>query len=145
MKILLFPGSFDPFTRGHAALVRRALTLSERVVIAIGTNTAKKGCFSTDERIAAISAVFENEPRVSVIAYEGLTTDLAQEIGAEAILRGVRSVKDFEYERDIADVNRQIAGIETIILFAEPQYAAISSSVVRELLHYGHDVSALLP
>lgn len=145
MKTLLFPGSFDPFTRGHADIVRRALALADHIVIAVGVNADKHGHAATDERTAAIEHLFRDEPRVSTVAYHGLTTRLAQEIGADAILRGVRSVKDFEYERDMADVNRQLTGIETVLLFASPQYAAISSSVVRELKHYGEDVSQFLP
>ncbi len=145
MNRILFPGSFDPFTRGHAALVRRALNLADEVIIGIGVNVDKPGFYAAGERRARIEEVFRDEPRVSVGIYSGLTTDFAAAVGASAILRGVRSVKDFEAERDMADVNRRLTGIETIILISEPQYAAVSSSIVRELLRYGADVSRFLP
>lgn len=145
MNRILFPGSFDPFTRGHAALVRRALKLAGEVVIGIGVNVDKPGFYAAEERRARIEEVFRDEPRVSVGIYSGLTTDFAAAVGASVILRGIRSVKDFEAERDMADVNRRLTGIETIILISEPQYAAVSSSIVRELLRYGADVSRFLP
>ncbi len=142
---LLFPGSFDPFTIGHKDIVDRALALTDEIVIAIGVHPDKHGLFSVEERIEQIQRVYAHEPRVSVTSYEGLTTDFARQIGATALLRSVRSMKDFEYERDMADINHQLTGIETVLLLARPQYAAISSSLVRELLHYKKDISTLLP
>lgn len=142
---VLFPGSFSPFTRGHASLVERALKLFDNVVIAIGYNAAKPGSVPMEERIAAIETLYETEPRVRVIAYSGLTVDACRAEGAGWMLRGVRSVTDFEYERNLADVNRMISGIDTVILFTLPELAAVSSSVVRELEANGHDVSAFLP
>lgn len=145
MRTAIFPGTFDPFTIGHDALVRRALNLVDELYIAIGINTEKRTMLTLDERIARIKALYENEPRVHVVSYEGLTTDFAQSIGAQLIIRGVRNTIDFEYERNIADVNRMLTGIETVLLISEPEYAAISSSVVRELAHFGKDVSKYLP
>ena len=139
-RIGIFPGTFDPFTIGHDALVRRALNIVDELYIAIGTNTAKQTMLTLDERMERIAALYEGEPRIHVVSYEGLTTDFAGSIGAQFIIRGVRSTIDFEYERNIADVNRMLTGIDTLLLISEPQYAAISSSVVRELVHFGKDV-----
>ena len=141
----LFPGSFDPFTLGHKSIVDRTLQFVEEVVIAIGVNAGKKSMFSLEERMAQIQKVYADEPRVKVASYEGLTTDFAESIGATAMVRGVRTAQDFEFERMLADVNRKLTGIETILLITEPQYSAISSSVVRELLSYGKDVKDFLP
>lgn len=141
----LFPGSFDPFTLGHKSIVDRILPLADEVVIAIGVNAGKKSMFSLEERMAQIQKVYASEPRVKVTSYEGLTTDFAESIGATVMVRGVRTAQDFEFERTLADVNRQLTGIETILLITEPQYSAISSSVVRELLSYGKDVKDFLP
>lgn len=144
-KTALFPGTFDPFTRGHYSVVERALSLFDEVIIAIGVNALKKPMFTADERVAMLQQLYADEPRVRVVAYSGLTVDLAQEYGARFMLRGVRSVVDFEYEKSIADVNRDISGVETVLMFTQPQYAHISSSVVRELLSYGRNVEAYLP
>lgn len=144
-RIALFPGTFDPFTLGHQSLVERVLTCVDEVVIAIGINEKKRTYYTLEQRVEAIRKLYADEPRVKVITYSGLTVDAAQQEGASFILRGVRSVIDFEYEKSIADVNRQLTGIETLLLFTEPAYAHISSSVVRELLHFGKDVSAFLP
>ena len=144
-RIALFPGTFDPFTLGHQSLVKRVLTCADAVVIAIGINEKKQTYYTLEQRVSAIRALYAEEPRVKVITYSGLTVDVAQQEQASFILRGVRPVIDFEYEKAIADVNRQLTGIETLLLFTEPAYAHISSSVVRELLHFGKDVSAFLP
>ena len=145
MSTILFPGSFDPFTIGHQSLVERALSIGDKVIIAIGINENKKCCFSLEERINTIKSLYEGDSRVEVVAYNNLTTDFAKECNASYILRGIRSIIDFEYEKNIADVNRSISGIETIFLLSKPEYAHISSSVVRELLHFGKDVSNFLP
>ncbi|MBQ8364254.1 MAG: pantetheine-phosphate adenylyltransferase [Bacteroidaceae bacterium] len=145
MKTALFAGSFNPYTRGHHAIVQRALAIFDRVVVAIGCNMGKEGAVDTAERRKAIEKVYADEPRVQVAVYSGLTMDYARSIGATALLRGVRSVKDFEYERDLADVNMRMGGIETVILMSSPENAAISSSLVRELMAYGKDVKDLLP
>ena len=126
-------------------MVSRALSMFDEVVIAIGVNALKRPMFTVEERIAMLESLFANEPRVKVMSYSGLTVDVARECGAQFMLRGVRSVIDFEYERSIADVNREISGLETVMLFTEPMYAHISSSVVRELLSYGRDVSSFVP
>ena len=144
-KTAIFPGTFDPFTRGHYSVVERALNLFDEVVIAIGVNALKKPLFTADERVEMLRRLYADEPRVRVVVYSGLTVDLARECNARYILRGVRSIIDFEYEKSIADVNREISGLETILLFTEPQYAHISSSVVRELMSYGRNVEAFLP
>lgn len=141
-RIALFAGSFRPFTKGHADIVARGLELFDRIIIGIGINSAKP---RTADDIDAIKALYRGNPRVSVDTYTCLTVDFARSCGAKFLLRGVRSTKDFEYERDLADINRQLSGLETVILFSRPEYAAISSSVVRELQAYGHDVSQLLP
>lgn len=144
-KIALFAGSFNPYTRGHHAIVQRALVIFDKVVVAVGCNIGKESAATAEERRAAIEKVYEHEPRVEAVVYTGLTVDYAQSIGAAALLRGVRSMKDFEYERDMADVNMRLGGIETVILISAPEYAALSSSVVRELIAYGKDVKDLLP
>jgi pantetheine-phosphate adenylyltransferase len=145
MKRAIFPGSFDPFTLGHHSIVMRTLAFMDEVIIGIGFNESKKGLLTLEKRIEGIRKVYADEPRVKVLAYSGLTVDFAREHEAEVIVRGIRSVKDFEYEEGIADINRKLSGIETVFLFTEPEYSAISSSVVRELLHYGKDVSMFLP
>ena len=141
----LFAGTFDPYTVGHHRIVQRALPLFARVVVAVGRNAGKQAMLSIEERVQAISRLYAQETRVEVVAYDGLTVDFAKSIGADCLLRGVRSVKDFEYERELADINRQISGLETLLLISEPQYSAISSSLVRELMHYGKEVSKMLP
>ena len=147
-RTALFAGSFDPFTIGHASVVRRALAMFDRVIIAVGVNSAKSGPADADNRVEAIRRIYAALPqgRVEVLAYrDELTVQLARRIGADCLLRGVRSVKDFEYERDMADINRQLSGLETVILYSLPELSAVSSSVVRELQAFGADVSAFLP
>lgn len=145
MKTGLFVGTFDPFTVGHQSVVRRALSIFDRLVIGVGINTGKNPLLKPEERVQAISQLYDGDDRVQVVAYDGLTVDLAQECGAVAIVKGVRSVKDFESEREQADVNRRLTGIETILLLAEPGMEAVSSSTVRELRRFGRDVTAFLP
>ncbi|MBR1889552.1 MAG: pantetheine-phosphate adenylyltransferase [Alloprevotella sp.] len=144
-KIALFPGSFDPFTVGHASIIERALPMFDEIIIGIGVNDQKQALFSPEERVRAISDLYSDEPRITVQSYSDLTIDFARRCGANIIVRGLRSVKDFEYERDVASMNHKLGGIDTIILFCEEQYAYISSSVVRELIKYGKDVSEFLP
>ena len=142
----LFAGSFNPFTIGHESIVKRTLCFADEVVIAIGINNAKENPKTeTEERIQTIHSYFTDEPRVTVLAYEGLTVDFARQVQADVMVRGVRSVKDFEYEREMADVNRKISGMETILLFSEPELSAVSSSIVRELKAHGKDISKFLP
>lgn len=144
-RIALFPGTFDPFTIGHASLVKRGLTLMDEIVIAIGVNEAKKSFFSIEKRIQMISDLYADNPRVRVESYNTLTVDFAIKTGTNYILRGVRSALDFEFEKSIADMNRTISDIETFVLFTEPSLSHISSTVVRELMQYGHDVSEFIP
>ncbi len=145
MKTALFPGSFDPFTIGHASIVKRGLPLFDHIVIGVGVNESKRAVAAYEKRVETIAELYKDEPRVSVKSYSGLTVDFAHEVGAQFILRGLRSVKDFEYERDIAAMNERLGGIETVLLFTEPEYQSISSSVVRELISFGKDVSEFLP
>lgn len=145
IRIAVFPGTFDPFTIGHESLVRRGLQLMDKIIIAIGVNESKKSYFSIQQRIEMISELYKDEPRVSVQSYDTLTIEFAEKVGARYILRGIRSVIDFEYEKTIADMNRTISGIETFVLFTEPALTHISSSHVRELLRYGRDITGFVP
>ena len=146
MKIALFPGSFDPFTRGHEAIVRQALTLFDKVVVAIGENIGKNSLLSTEERIKFIKRLYANDERVETIAYSTLTGEAARAVGASAIIRGVRNTIDFEYERTLAQTNKRLfPEIETILLLTPADLADVSSSAVRELMAFGHDVSDMLP
>jgi len=147
-RTALFAGSFDPFTAGHASIVERALPLFDRIVVAVGINVDKPGTQPADERVEAIRRIYAPLPagRVEVLAYSGeLTVELAARVGARWLLRGVRSVRDFEYERDLADINRKLSGLETILLYTLPELAAVSSSVVRELGSYGADITPFMP
>lgn len=145
MKKAIFPGSFDPFTLGHHSIVKRTLAFMDEVIVGIGVNEGKQCLLPVEKRVEMIRKLYADEPRLKVMAYSGLTVDFAQEQGAQFIVRGIRSVKDFEYEEGIADINKKLNGIETVFLFSEPELASVSSSVVRELLHYGKDISMFLP
>ena len=144
-RVALFPGTFDPFTIGHQSLVTRGLDLVDEIIISIGINDKKNTYFPLDRRLESIRDLYKDNPRVRVMSYDRLTVDFAKEVGAGFILRGIRTVNDFEYEKTIADVNRKLAGIETFILFTEPEHTHISSSIVRELLRFGKDVSQFVP
>lgn len=143
--IAIFPGSFDPFTIGHHSIVERALPLFDKIVVAVGMNSKKHSFLPEIDRLDTIRRLYADEPRVEVIAYSGLTVEAAEQCGARYILRGVRTVKDFEYEKTLADINRKIAGLETVLLYTLPEYGSISSSIVRELISLGRDVTDLLP
>lgn len=145
MKRAIFPGSFDPFTIGHHDIVLRGLQLFDEIIIGIGHNINKRDAFPLEERINAIQHAFNSEPRIKVMAYDGLTVDFAAEQQAQFILRGVRSVQDFEYERNIAEANKQLSGIETVLLYTRPEYAHISSTLLRDLHAHGKDISPYLP
>lgn len=145
MRTAIFPGSFDPYTKGHDSIARRGLQLFDRIIIGVGINEKKKGIMAVEKRIQALKNLYRNEPRISVEAYSDLTVDFAKRKQANFILRGVRSHKDFEYELAIADVNKRLSGIETVILFTEPELACISSTIVRELMHFGRDITEFLP
>ena len=144
-RTVVFPGTFDPFTVGHASLVKRALTFVDEVIIAIVPNSEKHFLLTAEKRLEIIGDYYREEPRVKVRLHEGLTTDLCEQEGAVAILRGVRTVKDLEYEEMVASAYRRLSGIETIVLFTEPQYADISSTLVREMIKYGRPLDGLLP
>lgn len=141
----IFPGTFDPFTIGHSSLVQRSLEIVDELIIAIGINEKKNSYFSLEHRLATIEKLYKDDARVSVMPYDSLTVDFAKEVNANLIIRGIRSINDFEYEKTIADINRTIANIETVILFTEPELTHISSTIVRELLSFGHDVSKFIP
>ena len=145
MKRAIFPGSFDPYTIGHHDIVIRGLQVFDEIVIGIGHNYTKRETFPLEERLVAIQRIYSNEPRVRVEIYEGLTVDFALKNHAQFILRGVRSTLDFEYERNIAEANKQLSGIETILLYTRPEYAHISSTLVRDLHSHGKDIAAYLP
>ena len=144
MKTALFPGSFAPFTVGHAAIVRRALTLFDRVIIAIGINSEKTPG-NPEDRVAAIREQYTGDPRVEVCAYRTLTADLVKKTGACCIVRGIRNSKDLAYENETARANYTLFGVETVYLLAEPELREVSSSLVRELQSHGKDIRQLLP
>ena len=144
-KTALFAGSFNPFTIGHKSIADRALKFCDRLVIAIGINSGKDDDAGINGRLASVERIFADEPRVTVASYDGLTVDFARRCGADFMVRGVRDVKDFEYERSLAEINLRISGIETVLLPALPELSYISSSMVRELESYGHDVKQFLP
>lgn len=145
MRTGIFVGSFDPYTIGHNSIVRRALPLFDRIVIGVGFNERKKYMQTTEKRVMVITDIYKDEPKIEVKQYNDLTVDFARRENAKFIIKGVRSVKDFEYEREQADINRQLTGIETVLFFAEAGMESISSSVVRELVHFGKDVRRFLP
>ena len=145
LPVIVFPGTFDPFTVGHASLVERALPLCSRLVIALGYNPAKSSADTVASRLESIKALYASEPRVEVVSYTGLTVDLCHSLGAGWMLRGVRTVADFEYERNLADINRRIGDVETLLLFTLPELACVSSSTLRELASFGRDITPFLP
>ena len=146
MKTGLFVGSFNPFTIGHDSIVRRALPLFDRLVIGVvGDNVHKPDMPKVEARMQAIKELYAHEPRIEVKPYNGLAIDFAKAENAQFIVKGVRTVSDFEYEQWQADFNRKLGGIETILLYTEPELASVSSTAVRELQHFGVDVSAYLP
>ena len=141
----LFTGTFDPFTIGHDSIVRRALPMFDKLIIAVAVSKLKNTEEEIAQRVADIKEIYSDEPRVKVISYSDLTKDMAKREGARVIVRGVRSVKDYEYEREQAEFNRRFGNLETILLFAEPGMESISSSLVRELKFFGRDIKAFLP
>jgi pantetheine-phosphate adenylyltransferase len=145
-RIALFPGTFDPFTRGHESVVLRGLTLFDTIVVAIGANALKEGFFSIEKRIRMIEDVFADKKSVTVSHYSGLTIDYCKSINAKYILRGIRTAADFEYERAIAQMNKAMApGIESILLLTTPEDTPINSTIVRDIIRNGGDASQFLP
>ena len=144
--ICLFPGTFDPLTLGHVDIINRALPLFDKIVVGIGSNVAKAPMFSTDQRVAWIDEIYKDEPKVKGASYDGLTINYCKKIGAKFILRGIRYVSDFEYEKTIADANRTLDNsIETIFLTGEPKYTSVASTIVRDIIRNGGDASLFLP
>lgn len=144
-RTIIFPGSFDPFTCGHADIIQRALPLFDNIIIAVGYNEHKSGWIPVEERVRAIAELYSGEPRISVESYCCLTADFAADRNVRFLLRGVRDVTDYEYELHMADVNRRLSGLETILLPASAVLSGVSSSVVRELAHFGKDITEFLP
>ena len=145
MRKAIFPGSFDPITLGHQDIINRALPLFDEIVIAIGINADKKYMFSLEERKRFIEETFKNEPKISVITYEGLTIDLCHKINANFILRGLRNPADFEFEKAIAHTNRRLSKIETVFLLTAAKTSYISSSIVRDVIRNQGEYELLVP
>lgn len=145
-RIALFPGSFDPITLGHVDIIERAAPLFDEIKIAVGTNSAKNYLFSLEQRVQWIEQTFAHEPKISVITYEGLTVDFAREQGVQFLLRGLRNPADFEFEKAIAQANREmVPDLETVFLLTSARYAYISSSIVREVYNHGGDFQKFVP
>ncbi len=145
-RIAIFPGSFDPYTKGHHDIVCRGLNLFDKIIIAIGYNSKKKHYFDVDQMLGLIESAFESSDRVEVIQYDELTAALAKKYRANYLLRGLRNTTDFEYENSISQVNRYLnQDLETVFLITSPQYASISSTIIREVHKYGGDISDFLP
>ena len=145
-RIAVFPGSFDPVTKGHESVVRRALPLFDEVIVAVGVNAGKNALFSAEKRMQMLSQVFRGEPKIRMDAYEGLTVDYCKKMNARYILRGMRTVADFEFESSIAQMNRALAPeIETVFMLTEPSLSMINASIVRDIYKNGGDVTPFLP
>ena len=145
-RICLFPGTFDPVTLGHVDIITRAIPLFDKIIVGIGKNVTKEPMFSAEQRLEWIREIFKTEPGVDGAIYEGLTVDFCKKINAKFILRGIRYVSDFEYEKTIADANRTLdKSIETIFLTGEPKYTSVASTIVRDIIRNGGDVSHFLP
>ena len=145
MNRAIFPGSFDPITLGHCDIINRGVALFDEVIVAIGENSAKKYMFSIEQRKGFIETTFKNNPKIKVMTYSGLTTDFCKEIEADFILRGLRNPADFEFEKAIAQTNRKVGKIETIFLLSSVVTSFISSSIVREIIHYKGAYENLVP
>src|SRR5690606_34206150 len=146
MKIALFPGSFDPITIAHVDIIKRSVSLFDKIVIGVGSNSNKNALLSPETRIQMMEAVFADEPRIEVTSYEGLTINYCKEIGALYMLRGIRTVSDFEYEKAIAQMNHELEpSIESIFILSNPGYSSISSTIVRDILRHKGDVSQFVP
>ena len=145
-KTAVFPGTFDPFTRGHENILNRALPLFDHIIIAIGVHSHKQTLFSREQRIEMIRKMYRNEPMITVDSYDGLTIDYCVKAGAQYLLRGLRTAADFEYERAIAQINRKMnPSIETVFLLAIPEYTPLNSTIIRDILRHGGDARQFLP
>jgi len=145
-RTCLFPGTFDPITKGHIDIIERAVSLFDKLIIGVGINTSKQPMFTVEQRCGWISEIFKNEPKIEVSGYTGLTIDYCKQVNANFILRGIRYVSDFEYEKAIADMNRMLAPeIETVFLTCSPEYSTISSTLVRDVIRNGGNVSLFVP
>ena len=145
-RIAVFPGSFDPITRGHESVIRRAVPLFDQIIIAIGTNAEKKSYFSLGQRLQWLKEVFQDEQKISVMQYGGLTVDFCRSVHARFLLRGLRTSADFEFERSIGQINKQLdPSIETVFLLTAPEYTALNSSIVRDIVRNGGDPSPFVP
>jgi pantetheine-phosphate adenylyltransferase len=144
-RIAIFPGSFDPFTIGHENIVQRAVDLFDEIIIGIGYNTSKRGYFPVDKRMEWVEYLFDQEPKVKVDKYDGLTVDFAKKVGAGYILRGIRTAADFEYERAIAQVNKAMTGIESVFLLTTPEHTPVNSSIVRDIIRHHGDPGKFIP
>jgi pantetheine-phosphate adenylyltransferase len=145
-RICLFPGTFDPITKGHVDVINRAVSLFDKLVIGIGSNSSKQPMFTVEQRCGWITDIFRNEPRIEVSGYDGLTIDYCKQINARFILRGIRYISDFEYEKAIADMNRMLAPeIETVFLTCSPEFSTISSTLVRDVIRNKGNVSLFIP
>lgn len=146
MKIALFPGSFDPVTKAHVDILKRSVALFDKIYVGIGVNSTKQGFLSVEKREKMLRAVFETEPKVHIVAYEGLTVNFCKQIGAGYMIRGIRTVSDFEYEKAIAQMNHALEPeIESIFIVSKPGYSSISSSIVREILRYNGNAEQFIP
>ena len=143
-KIGLFPGSFDPFTKGHEAVIRKSLPLFDNVIIGVGVNTSKKNMFSLEKRMEHINTLFKDEPMITVKSFQSLTVNFCKDIGAQFIIRGLRDSKDFQYEKSIAHMNYDISGIDTVFFLTEQKYSAINSSIIREIAKNGGNIDSFV-
>jgi pantetheine-phosphate adenylyltransferase len=145
-KVAVFPGFFDPVTRGHEAIVKRAIPLFEKIIVAVGNNTSKANFFPLEKRMEFLEQTFQKEEKVVVMEFSGLTVDFCRSVGASVILRGLRSVSDFEYEKNIAQMNRaMVPDLETLFLLTDPEFTAFTSTIARDIIKYGGNIKPFVP
>lgn len=145
-KIAVFPGSFDPITKGHESVVKRALSLFDEIIVAIGSNSSKSSYFTLEKREKWIKRVFDNEPKIKVRSYSGMTIDFCKEMNAKFILRGLRTSADFEFERSIAQMNKEMDNtVETVFILSDPEHTAIHSTIIRDIVKHGGNASLFVP